>query len=370
MMLCKVIFMLLVATLGIQQAMAQDIAEQVRTAFSSGTDQGNITFILAAFIACLIAALAAYYCCCSCNSNDTVIEISNPFLGALLRSSLTDSMVVQGTQKVTKSEFTLRFQKFKEDERTGSRHQLTLLEKIKSFFCSMLDQVKGKSTLRDDLTDKHLIERKKVSVLESAPSRSKNGGTAKKVPGDAESEPAQDASRPDSKPSIAQLLVPAVSPENVQDAKEAPLYGPDQKVTEMTDVKTRRPSASSSKFSENAEKEKQMPDDNMIWSFESGSKDQNMALHRNGQNDQEMPIPKPRWQSGISAQSSDKNPWHGNGTKDKSWRSSASHKAYLWPPQPNQYRCVKEIIITAIITISVTAALTIGSIALYKQWSS
>ena len=124
--------MLLVATLGIQQAMAQDIAEQVRTAFSSGTDQGNITFILAAFIACLIAALAAYYCCCSCNSNDTVIEISNPFLGALLRSSLTDSMVVHGTQKVTKSEFTLRFQKFKEDERTGSRklNERTVIRKL------------------------------------------------------------------------------------------------------------------------------------------------------------------------------------------------------------------------------------------------
>ena len=361
MMLGKAIFTLLLATLGIQLAMAQDVAEQLTSAISNVTGQANITFVFA-FVACLIAALAVHFCCC-CSSNDSVIKISIPFLRDLLGSSLSDSgaMVIQGSHKATKSEFTLHFKKFKEDERTGSRHQPNLLVKDESHLSNDL--------IYDGLTDADLIGRKKVSDLSSTQSQPENGSTTEKVPRDAESTPAQDASLPDGKPSIVELLIPAFTEKKLveKDQEEAPLHGHSH-YEEMPDV--RSPSGSSSKFSETAplhgndEKEKQMPDESKIWL----SKDQGKALHGNGPNDKEMPIPVPRRQPGSSSQYSDKVTWHE--LKDKSRKSSGSHKTYLWPPQPRQYRCVKEIIITAFITISVTAALSIGSIALYNHWSS
>ena len=357
-MSAKMFFIILLVALGVNQAMATstDVADQVRNFF--GGSSNNTGFIVIVSLICLITAVA--FICGFCKCSKAVIMTSTPNLKGLLGLSPSESgvVVIKGSQKATKTEFTLHFEKSEADDRKmlsspGSRHQQTIMDRIKSFFDKIKDifgsvghQIKDEPHLNDD----ELIGRKQISVPEKIHDLEElHYKEALKGNGPKDQEMSEDIKISDDIDHVKASLhghsqeIPVVvwpSEGSSKDSEQASLHGIGMIDKEMPDAKTRTLSGSSSKESYKASRHVEIR-----WQSEGISKDSEKAsLHGYNMSDREMHEVKTRRQSGG--------------------------KHHFQSSQPKEYRCIMEIIVTALITIGVTAALSIGSIVLYQRWSS
>ena len=357
-MLGKMFFVILLVALCVNQATAATpgVADQVRDFFAN--DHDNTSFILIATLICLLTAVAFF--CGFCKCNKAVIMTSTPNLKGLLGLSPSESgvVVIKGSQKATKTEFTLHFEKSEADDRKmlsspGSRHQQTIMDRIKSFFDKIKDifgsvghQIKDEPHLNDD----ELIGRKQISVPEKIHDLEElHYKEAPKGNGPKDQEMSENIKISDDIDHVKASLhghsqeIPVVvwpSEGSSKDSEQASLHGIGMIDKEMPDAKTRTLSGSSSKESYKASQHVEIR-----WQSEGISKDREKAsLHGYSMSDREMHEVKTRRQPG------------------------GKHR--FQSSQPKEYRCLMEIIVTALITIGVTAALSIGSIVLYQHWFS
>ena len=343
-------FIILLVALGVNQAMATstDVADQVRNFF--GGSSNNTGFIVIVSLICLITAVA--FICGFCKCSKAVIMTSTPNLKGLLGLSPSESgvVVIKGSQKATKTEFTLHFEKSEADDRMilsspGSRHQQTIMDRIKSFFdkikaifVSVRHQIKDEPYLNDD----ELIGRKQISVPEKIHDLEElHYKEALMGNGPKDQEMSEDIKISDDIDLVKASLhghsqeIPVVvwpSEGSSKDSEQASLHGIGMIDKEMPDAKTRTMSGSSSKESYKASRHVEI-----------------------------------RWQSEGISKDSEKASLHGYNMSD---RRQSGGKHHFQSSQPKEYRCIMEIIVTALITIGVTAALSIGSIVLYQHWFS